>query len=150
MKKVSNRSKKFIKLGFIGVLAVLVAVTVAFAVNGFVKDKAVYAEKYEEVYKPSQTDYVIEEQNYTRYTIEDAEWNEYSEGQLNDLQRFTNDVNRKNELVRKTQGLSLGGKDMDSWDEDIFHYIPETVLIRPGKSAFIGQEYGRDFSTSSN
>lgn len=142
MKKVSDRSIKFIKLGIIGVLAVLVAICVAFAVNGFVKDKAVYAEKYEEVYKPSQTDYVIEEQNYTRYTIEDAEWNEYSEEQLQQLYNLTSDLNKKNELLRKTEGLSKGGKDMDSWDEDIFNYIPKFVLMRPGKSAYIGQEYG--------
>ena len=143
MKEISVKNKRFIKFGIIGMLALLSALAIAFAAKGFADNKkAVYAES------APQSEYVVEEEEkfFSKYNIESAEWNEYSDGQLQELQKLTSDLNLKNELLRKTEGLSMGGRQMDSWDEDIFKYIPETVLIRSGKSAYIGQEYGFVFS----
>lgn len=141
MKKISVKKKSFIKLAIISILAIFSVIAIAFASKSIVDGKkAVYAESYDNF---SSNEFVIEEEDYNQYDIEHADWNEYSKKQLDDLQLFTNDINKKRELKRITTIMSMGeNAHREAMGEEIFDYIPKSVLLRPGKSAYIGQEYG--------
>lgn len=152
MKKVNYKSKRYIKFGIVSLLVILVILSIVFAIRGITNGKGVVygesvsTENYDNNY--SSTNAVVEEQDYSSSnSFEDDEWNEYDDAQLNELQEYTSDKEKQAELKRKATELSMGDNNhIGRWGEEIFDYIPKCVLLRPGKSAFIGQEYGFIYS----
>lgn len=146
MKKVNYKSKRYIKFGIVSLLVILAIISLAFAVRGLANNKktvygeSVGTENFDKNYSSASA--VVAEQDYSSSnSFEDGEWNEYDNAQLNELQEYTSDKEKQAELKRKATELSMGDNNhIGRWGEEIFDYIPESVLLRPGKSAYIGQE----------
>lgn len=120
-----------------------------------VKSRAITVNEYESGsvenyvgFYDAEINYVSETETYKQYNIADAAWNEYSDEQLNELQTLTSSKEVKAKLEEKTRRLDIGQNEhKETWGEDIFDFIPESVLLRPDKSAFIGREYGFLYSS---